>query len=91
MNPEDDDDQYMRLPEVLRWLGVGRSTVYAWEAAGLIPRRRQLGPRAVGWLRREMREWSKQRPRVNKKTPKNSGRTPQVPDSWPEHGSDATQ
>ena len=55
MNP-DDDDQFIRLPELLQWLGVGRSTVYAWEAAGLIPRRRQLGPRAVGWLRREVRE-----------------------------------
>ena len=77
MNPDDnDDDEFIRLPELLQWLGVGRSTVYAWEADGLIPPRRQIGPRAVGWLRREMREWIKQRPQVNKRTPNNSGRTP---------------
>ena len=89
MNPEDDDDdQFIRLPELMQWLGVGRSTVYEWEAAGLIPRRRHLGPRAVGWLRREIREWSKQRPQVKRKAPKNS---PQVPDSWPDYRLDATQ
>ena len=76
MSPDDNDEQFIRLPELVQWLGVSRSTIYEWEAAGLIPRRRQLGPRAVGWLRREVREWTELRPQVDSKTPKSSGRTP---------------
>ena len=45
----DDDDQFLRLPEVLRLVGLCKSTVYRLEAAGLFPRRRKIGPRAVGW------------------------------------------
>ena len=75
-NPDDNDDQFIRLPELLQWLGVGKSTVYDWEKKGLIPPRRKIGPRSVGWVRREMREWSKLRPQVKSKTSKSSGRTP---------------
>ena len=75
MNP-DDDDQFLRLPEVLRLVGLCKSTVYGLEAAGLFPLRRKIGPRAVGWPKREVREWMELRPKVKAKTPKNSDHTP---------------
>lgn len=39
----------LRLPSVLRRLGLSRSTIYAWISKGLWPKPIQLGPRAVGW------------------------------------------
>ena len=37
--------------------GLGRSTIYAHMDAGIFPRPIKLGPRAVGWLQKEIEEW----------------------------------
>ncbi len=78
MNP-DDDDKLIRLPEVLALVGLSRSTVLKLEAEGLSPQRRQIGPRAVGWLKREVLEWIERRPLVKRKTSQNPDALPGVP------------
>lgn len=40
----------IRMPEVLRRIGVSRSDVYSKIRAGDFPRQIKLGPRAVGFL-----------------------------------------
>ncbi|RQQ31936.1 AlpA family phage regulatory protein [Burkholderia stagnalis] len=42
-------DRIVRLPELLAILQISRTTAYAWQKAGLLPRSVALGPRARGW------------------------------------------
>ena len=42
-------DRIVRLPELLTILQISRTTAYAWQKAGLLPRSVALGPRARGW------------------------------------------
>jgi len=51
----------LRLPEVLRRIGLKKSAVYARVAAGEFPAPIPLGARAVGWLEAEVDEWLKAR------------------------------
>ncbi|MEX2149079.1 MAG: AlpA family transcriptional regulator [Steroidobacteraceae bacterium] len=55
-------DGAARLPELERWVGMSRSSIYRLEAAGEFPRRVRLGGRAVGWLRADVRAWLESRP-----------------------------
>ena len=50
-------DRILRLPEVVNRCGISKRTIYRLEAAGRFPARRQLGPRAVGWVESEVRAW----------------------------------
>ncbi len=50
-------NQILRLPEVSRRTGLGRSSLYAYIQGGRFPRPIKLGPRAVGWLDAEVSEW----------------------------------
>jgi prophage regulatory protein len=47
----------VRLPEVRRMTGLGRSTIYRLQADHHFPQRIKLGIRAVGWLEHEVQEW----------------------------------
>ncbi|RQN40816.1 helix-turn-helix transcriptional regulator [Paraburkholderia tropica] len=42
-------DRIIRLPELLAILQISRTTAYAWQKAGRLPRSVALGPRARGW------------------------------------------
>jgi prophage regulatory protein len=55
------DDVVLRLPEVLRLIGLSRSTLYSMIAAGSFPASIQLGPRARGWLRSSVLGWLDER------------------------------
>jgi len=46
-----------RPTELARLLAVGRTTLYAWEAAGTFPRRVNLAPGVAGWLASDVTEW----------------------------------
>jgi prophage regulatory protein len=46
-----------RLPEVLRQTGLSRSTIYEMISRGDLPRRVQLGRRAVGWMAEDVLAW----------------------------------
>jgi prophage regulatory protein len=53
---------FIRLREVLRVTGLGRSTVYRLIAAKDFPAPCRLGARAVGWRRADVAQWSATRP-----------------------------
>ena len=52
----------MRLPDVVRATGLGRSTIYAKVAAGEFPAPVKLGARAVAWPESVVAEWLANRP-----------------------------
>lgn len=47
----------IRLKEVMKMTGLGRSTVYKYIAEGTFPKPIPLGGRSVGWLEGEVSEW----------------------------------
>jgi prophage regulatory protein len=47
----------VRLPEVRRMTGLGRSTIYRLQADQQFPQSIKLSIRAVGWLEREVQKW----------------------------------
>jgi prophage regulatory protein len=51
----------LRLPQVCRTTGLGRSMIYQLEAEDQFPRRIKLGRRAVGWIEVEVQQWLAQR------------------------------
>src|SRR5688572_3384202 len=44
----------LRLPEVLRRLGIGRDSVYRGGREGWLPKRVKVGKRASGWFEHEI-------------------------------------
>lgn len=55
----------LRLPDVMRLTGLGRSTIYRLLAAGQFPAPVQLSVRAVGWRRSDVDHWTAERPLVS--------------------------
>lgn len=49
--------QILRLPQVCRVTGLGRSMIYQLESQRRFPCRVRLGSRAVGWVEAEVQEW----------------------------------
>ena len=56
-------ERLMRLPEVLRLVGLAKSTVYDLMNEGLFPTPVIVGRRSVGWPTRVIVTWIKNRPR----------------------------
>jgi predicted DNA-binding transcriptional regulator AlpA len=50
-------DCYLKWPAVHKLTGVSRVTTWRWEKKFLFPKRRQLGPGSVAWLRSEVVTW----------------------------------
>ena len=62
------DERYLKVGEVVSWLGVARSTIYRWVDEGHFPKPVVLGPEkdknsTTRWLRREVEQWLASRPR----------------------------
>ena len=53
----DGDDRLLRLPDVRRRVGLGRSTIYRRMSAGTFPAPRCLGGNRVAWLERDIIRW----------------------------------
>ena len=51
----------MRFPQLKATVGLSRSTVWRLEHLGEFPRRRQISPGTVAWLREEVEAWIQQR------------------------------
>ncbi len=51
----------IRLPDVKDLTGLSRSTIYMRMAEKSFPSSISLGPRAVGWIEREIEEWVESR------------------------------
>lgn len=56
------NDRILRVPDVLKLIGLSRSSVWRLEKAGLFPKRKRIGVRAVGWSLEEIQEWLASRP-----------------------------
>ena len=52
----------LRVRQVEELVGLCERTLRRLEERGEFPRRRRIGPRAVGWLRREVERWIQKRP-----------------------------
>ena len=53
--------QILRLPEVCKTTGLGRSMVYQLEAVQRFPARVRISDRAVGWVEEEVQGWLAER------------------------------
>jgi len=51
--------QFLRLPEVKKIVGFGKTTIYAKIANGTFPEPVQIGPRMVAWDENAIAEWQK--------------------------------
>ena len=60
-------EKILRLPEVKKQTGQGRSTIYAGVAAGTFPSPIQIGARSVGWLESEVVNWISARIQASRK------------------------
>ncbi|MGB4101012.1 MAG: AlpA family transcriptional regulator [Alphaproteobacteria bacterium] len=47
----------LKLPEVIKTTGLGRSSIYAFIKSGKFPPPVPLGDKAVGWLDSEVFAW----------------------------------
>ena len=54
----------LRRKQVQARTGLSRSTIYLYIKAGLFPKPVALGPRAVGWIESEVRDWIAARVRI---------------------------
>jgi prophage regulatory protein len=51
----------LRLPEVKRWVGLGRSAIYERIKNKEFPSPVNVGPRAVAWISHEITKWMEDR------------------------------
>jgi prophage regulatory protein len=51
----------VRLKQVVRYTGLGRSTIYKMVALGEFPKQAKISLRAVGWVEQEIIDWLKRR------------------------------
>jgi prophage regulatory protein len=56
----------LRLPAVLEYVGIGRSTLYAMRQRGEFPAQVRLSPGCVGWLRRDVDAFIAERVRASR-------------------------
>ena len=55
------DVHILRLYEVIKMLGVSKSTIYKWMKDGDFPRGILLGPNCRGWLSEDITNWLSER------------------------------
>jgi prophage regulatory protein len=56
----------LRLKEVSRVTGLGRSYIYQLQAEGQFPHSIKIGVRVVGWLEGEIQEWLNARVQISR-------------------------
>jgi predicted DNA-binding transcriptional regulator AlpA len=56
-----DDVSFLRLPEVKAVTGLSKTSLYALIKERSFPAPVRLGPRAVAWVRSEVRQWALER------------------------------
>ena len=54
--------QILRLPQVLKRVGLGKTTLYAAIKRGEFPKPIRLGERSVGWKLSDLEKWADSRP-----------------------------
>ncbi|MGD0941027.1 MAG: AlpA family transcriptional regulator [Terracidiphilus sp.] len=61
-----DDVTFLRLPEVKAITGLSKSSLYGLIREKSFPSPVRLGPRAVAWIRSEVRQWAAERVRASR-------------------------
>ena len=56
-----DDVSFLRLPEVKAVTGLSKTSLYALIRQKSFPAPIRLGPRAVAWIRSEIKQWAVER------------------------------
>jgi prophage regulatory protein len=51
--------QFLRLPDVKKIVGFGKTTIYAKMKAGTFPEPIQIGPRMVAWDEEDIAAWQR--------------------------------
>lgn len=62
--PGNQNDDLLRMPDVVQRTGLGRSTIYRLMATKQFPMPVRLASRAVGWRRADLDRWSESLPTV---------------------------
>ena len=55
----------IRPAQIQEYAGLSKNSAFRLEKLDLFPKRRQLGPSAVGWISTEIDEWLNSRPTIN--------------------------
>ena len=55
------NERFVRMPELLKTLGISRGTIYQWMDKGTFPRPCKLGQNCVGWPESTVKEWIESR------------------------------
>ena len=50
-------EKLIRLPELLRTVGISRATAYRYVANGILPKPIKLSPRCVAWKASAVNDW----------------------------------
>ena len=61
----DNEDRFLREPEVAKITGLSRTTRWRLEREGRFPRRRRAAPNCVAWLQSEIQEFIRESETVN--------------------------
>ncbi len=68
-----DEVIFLRLPEVRTVTGLSKSSLYALIRANCFPAPVRLGPRTVGWVRTEVKQWAAECVLTSRSAASNSG------------------
>lgn len=60
-NPAPDEPAFLKISQVVRCTGLGRSTIYAMSRSGEFPKQVELSRGRVGWPRHEIAAWQQSR------------------------------
>ena len=59
-------ENLMRLPEVIKFTGFGRSQIYRLVNIGEFPKQIQISSGSVAWLESELEAWMEERIRLSR-------------------------
>ena len=54
-------DRFLRTRELLKLLGISRSTLWEWRRIGHFPAGCQIGPHTLAWRESAVRAWMEER------------------------------
>lgn len=55
--------RFLRMPDVIKLVGIGRTVIYERIKAGTFPQPVQIGLRAVAWDEEDLAKWQASLPR----------------------------
>jgi len=56
----DERIRFIRIPEVIKLVGMSKSTIWARSKDGTFPAPRKIGPGVTVWVESEIQSWMKQ-------------------------------